>query len=451
MRGGPVGVSILGILATIPLAGSGCGNKTRQTRAGDAAPVEVVHEPTAPQTSGSAAGSSASDEVEPNDGDDTATPLLPGATLRGRIEPETDVDYYRIDVKEAGALAVEVSGVEGVDLILEVADAGGVVLVRSDRGGARIREGIPNLGVTPGRYTAIVRSKKLPPAPIKPVKKPKGKAPVVAPAAAPAATTVPVYELTAHVTAPVAASTAEREPDDDRGTALDLIVGDTVTGYLGWLADLDVWKLSVETLSEKNAIDVEVSAVEGVALSVEVADGIGRTLLVRKAPRGAPLAIRGLVPLVPAGAPPFHYLTIKGDRSNPETPYQLRVSAKVLGTDVEIEPDDSLEHAMAVPSNRTIVHATWTPGDVDCFALPADTAARTIEIEIGTPAEADLSAELLVDGKVVAKGEHPGKGAAETVKATVPAGVTPILRVRGTETSAEGSYDVTIQEGPAAP
>jgi hypothetical protein len=77
--------------------------------------------------------------------------------------------------------------------------------------------------------------------------------------------------------APILAN-AEREPDDDRGAAIELILGDTVTGYLGWTGDADVWKLSVETLSDKNAIDVEVSAVEGLMLTVEIADGIGQPL-----------------------------------------------------------------------------------------------------------------------------------------------------------------------------
>src|SRR5262249_59850200 len=115
--------------------------------------------------------------------------------------------------------------------------------------------------------------------------------------------------------------------------ANDLIVGDTGIGFVGWNNDADAWKLSVETLSAKNAIDVEVSAVEGVALELDVDDGIGQSILVRKAPRGAALVVRNLLPVVPQNSPPFHYFTIKGAGSNPETPYQLRATAHVLGTD----------------------------------------------------------------------------------------------------------------------
>src|SRR5690606_9559861 len=106
----------------------------------------------------------------------------------------------------------------------------------------------------------------------------------------PAPAPAPVYELTAQlVNTPKG---GELEPDDDRGTANDLIVADNVTGYIGWSGDRDVWKLSVETLSDKNLLDIHVSAVEGVALELEIADGLGQPLATREAPRGTPLVMR---------------------------------------------------------------------------------------------------------------------------------------------------------------
>jgi hypothetical protein len=433
---------LLALLAVVTAVGGGCGNKDRQKRAEDAGSAVVVV--TAPVLS-DAGNSATTDEVEPNDTEDVATPLTLGGSVRGRIEPETDVDHYRIEITEAGALALELTAVEGVDLVLELEDAGGTLIARSDRGAARIKEGLPNAAVAPGRYLAVVKSKKV----VVPVKKGARRKKGATVDAGVATGPAPVYEITAKLAAPVA--NAEREPNDDRGTAHDLIVGDTVTGFVGWAGDADVWKLSVEMLSEKNAIDVDISAVEGVVLSAEIADGIGQPLAVRKGPRGGPLALRGLVPAVPEGAPPFHYLTIRGDKSNHETAYQLRVAAKVPGPDAELEPNDALDKAMPVLADRTVVHATWTPGDVDCFVLAADPAVRTIEVTIDTPNEADLSVELLVDGKIIAKSEHVGKGAAERVTGPIPAGAQPVVRVRGTDASAEGAYDVQISEGPAAP
>jgi hypothetical protein len=443
MRAGPAAGAaawLVAGLAACLVAGvaAGCrGGSTRAKRQGSAAPVEVISQPQLPD--GGVGPAASVDEVEPNDGGEVATPLPFGGTARGRIEPESDVDAYRLEVTAPGALQLALSGVDGQDLVLELADAAGSVLARSDRPGARVREGIPNFGVTPGRYTAYVR---LAPKPKKPVRAKRGKKPPPEPEPAPA----PVYELTAQLVAP--APSAEREPNDDRGQANELIVGEHVTGFVGWHGDADVWKLSVETLTEKNALAIEVSAVEGSALELEVADGLGRPLLVRKAPRGAALVVRGLVPQVAPGAPPFHYLTVRGDRSNPETAYQLAVRADLLAVDAEVEPNDTLERPHQLPADRTVVHATWTSGDVDHFALAISDAPRLVEITVDTPGDLDLALELFVDGKLVASANKGKKGAAERVSGEVPAVAQAVVRVKHASATATGDapYDVTVHE-----
>ena len=154
-----------------------------------------------------------------------------------------------------------------------------------------------------------------------------------------------------------------------------------------------------------------------------------------------------MMPVVSPGAPPFHYLTIRGDRSNPETAYQLKVTAHVVATDAEIEPNDTPEKAVPFPADRTIVHANWTPGDVDCFALAPTDAPRTIEVNVDTPAEVDLALEVLVDGKAIARSDHPAKGAAERVTAQIPPSTRAVIRIKGSEGStAEGAYDVVVKE-----
>jgi len=140
--------------ALLVILAAGChGGGSKSHRTGSGAPVELVTEVRPPD----AGHAGSTDEVEPNDADEVATPLPLGGTLRGKIEPETDVDHVRLDVDKAGILQVILSGVEGQDLVLEVEDAGGTVIARSDRGGVRVKEGIPNLGVTAGRYTLVVR------------------------------------------------------------------------------------------------------------------------------------------------------------------------------------------------------------------------------------------------------------------------------------------------------
>jgi hypothetical protein len=316
------------------------------------------------------------------------------------------------------------------------------VIARSDRAGARIREGVPNLGVTPGRYIAIVTAKK--PAPPPASRKRSARRPPPEPARPSGGP----YEITAAMVAPAAGF--EHEPDDDRGEANDLIAGDTGSGYLGWSGDADVWKISVEALSARNALDVELTAVEGVALSLEVSDGIGQSIVTRKGARGAPLVVRGFVPAVPQGAPPFHYLTVRGDRSNPETAYQIRASAKLIAPDSEVEPNDTPETATLV-SDRKSLRAQWSTGDVDCFAVPPAATTRMFDVSIDTPRELDLAIDLLIDGKLMEKVDHPGKGAAEKLVMTVPPGAHAVIRVRGAEVAGEGSYEIVINEGAAPP
>lgn len=383
---------------------------------------------------GGAAAPQAGDEVEPNDGEDTATPLGEGATVRGKLDADGDVDFYRLDLRQAGALQLSLTAIDGFDLSLELADASGAVLAKSDRGGVRIGEGIPNFGVQPGKYLAIVRGKKA--AAPKPKLK-KGQKPPPEVPSGPS----PVYELTAKLAQ--VSGNAEREPDDDRGSALDLIVGDPVSGFVGWTGDADSWKLNVEALSAKNAVDIEVGAVDGVALSLEIDNATGDKLALRKAPVGAPLVVRDFQPVVPQGGAPYHYLVVRGAKSNPDTAYALVVKAHDIAPDAEKEPNDSWDHAMPVDPDRQSLHGTWNAGDVDCFALAGDKAEVTLEVH-----DADLGMDLYVDGKVVAKSDHPGAGAAEKVSAAIPAGKRAAVCVRGADanTPGAGSYDIRVTE-----
>ncbi len=416
------------VLVVVALSLAACGSKKRQARTTDAAAVEPITAP--PPSDATNAPQGSSDEVEPNDTEDLAIELKLGASVHGRIDPvKTDADAFRIDVSDPGVLAVEVGGVQQTDLTLELHDPTGAVVARSDRGGANTKEAIPNFAVTKGRYTAIVRGKEL---------VVRGKVVKPAPPILP-------YDITTGLIKP--ATNAEKEPNDDRGTANDLIVGDPVTGFVGWTGDADAWKLGLEALSAKNTIDLELGAVEGVALTVELSDAVGRPLVVRKGARGGPLTVRGILPDLPAGAPPFHYLTIKGTPSNPETAYALRVVPKNLdGNDAEVEPNDTADKPMQIPADRTRVDAQWSPGDIDCFAVAPEGGNRTLEITVETPAEADLSAELIVDGKSLARSEAKGKGATEKLKGAVPGNARAIIRVWGSDTGAEGTYEIKVSE-----
>jgi hypothetical protein len=404
-----------------------CGSKKRQRRTNDAALVEPIK---APVFSDGGTVKAGPDEIEPNDTDDTAMELVLGHAVHGRVDTETDTDSFRIDVPADGVLAIELSAVKDTDLVLELHDSGGVAIAKSDRGAADTREGIPNFGVTKGRYVAVIKSKKVL-VRGKPIKPPSPALP---------------YDISAQLIKPLA--NAEKEPNDDRGTANDLIPGDPVTGYVGWNGDADVWKLSVETLSAKNIIDVEIGPVENTSLVLELADAAGQPLLTRKAPRGAGLFVRGLFPNIPAGAPPYQYLTIKANPPNPESAYQLRVVPNSPDVDAEIEPNDLVDKPMPIPSERTVVTGWWSPGDIDCFAVAPEANPRGLEIRVTVPQTADLAVELFVDGKQIAKTDAKGKGVEEVVKGPVPANAHAVIRVHGADNGTENKYEVKVVEGP---
>jgi hypothetical protein len=123
----------------------------------------------------------------------------------------------------------------------------------------------------------------------------------------------------------------------------------------------------------------------------------------------------------------------------------------VLGPDPELEPNDNAERPQMIAADRTVVHASWTPGDIDCFTLVPAATDRTVEFTIDTPSEIDLAGELLVDGKVVATANKGTKGVLEKVSALVPANTKVVLRVKNPDAaaSAEAKYDVRVLESSA--
>jgi hypothetical protein len=407
-------------------------------------------------------------EREPNDRPAEAGALPLESVGRGRFDSPADVDRYRVKIAQPGALTVTVSGLAAVDLVLELRDEADQVLARSDRGGAKLSEGIGGYPVTPGSYDVVVRSfqKAAKPTKGKDAKKkaepaPQGDAGAVGSGAPVVMTEASEeYEVIA-TSSPTAAGPApghELEPNADAGTASDLAVGETGIGLIGWSGDVDVWKLGTEVLAANNALDVEVTGLEGVTLTVEVRDGMSRPQTTRKGARGQPVSIRGYLPKIPEGTPPILYVAVSGERSHPQAEYQLKAGVRVFTPTEELEPNDKPEQAQPFATAGeggeggdggepvTTLRASWDAGDVDCFALPEAATARRLEVTVNAAEGTNLAAELLVGGRVVAKSDEPA-GKLEHVVAEIPAGAKAIVRVRGSaKPGAAASYDVSWAE-----
>ncbi len=403
----------LGLCALAPIALSGCrgSNKSiHRAKDGGAAVAVVEH----PQQGGEVRYAA---EVEPDDDRDHASALPLGGGAQGTIAGDPDVDVYKVTLAAPAMVAIQTDGLEGVDLVLEIQNAAGEVVARSDRGPAGLSEGVPNLGLQKGDWFVVVRPF------VKPVKKPrkpKESKGAVAPGPVDAATGAVVESAVYHVTAAIVAPVdlTEREPDDDAGAASDAFLGDTVKGWIGWGNDVDVWKLSLEGLGVRNALDLDIAAVPGVALTVEVLDGAGKSLLVRRGVRGGPVTVKSLLAAVADGQPPYHYLKISGDKSNPVDAYTLHVAGRLFDLDEEAEPNDKLDQATPLRVTPTAdsgtMRAAHVAGDVDWFGLDAATDAQLLDVSVDAPAGTDIVVEAhKADGSLLASVDAGKVGARE--------------------------------------
>lgn len=373
--------------------GGGGGKLSRTDR--DAPPVAVV------DRSAVAAGGDRPAEREPDD--DAAHAMALAGGVRGALDGEADVDVYAIESDGPRLLNARLSAMAGVDGKLELRDERFEVIVTGDRGGANVAEGFPNVSLDKGAYFLVVRE-----VPHKARPK-KGSDAGTAGRTGPS----PAYELTATLSADPPAG-GEREPDDDSGSANDVTLGAPATGYIGWGGDVDVWKLAIDGLADGDGLDVAVTAVEKVALTVEITDAGGRRLVRSTGAPGAPVVLRSLAPRVAAGEPTVQFIAVSGKPANPDASYQLDVTSRLLELDEEAEPNDAADRGNPLrfgSEDQGTMKGEIGPGDVDRFTLSPAPGPSTFDVVVDAPAGVDLVVELT--GAASDRSDRGGPGAAE--------------------------------------
>ncbi len=408
-------IGLGGVLATACGGGGGGGGGERIRRDRDAgAAVAIVDRP------GSNAAIDRPAEREPNDDPATASPL--GGGVRGVLDGELDVDAFVLTVPAAGMLAARVTGVAGVDLRLELRDARFALVVAADRGGAGAAEVLPDAPVEPGSYHVVVREV------AKQRKKPKRGNDAAVGRIGPS----PGYELTASLLGPPAAG-AEREPNDDDGTATELAIGEPATGWIGWGGDVDTWKLAIEALAEGNGLDLALTAVEGTALTLEVTDAAGRTLMKTGGGPGQALTLASLAPRLTAGEAAVHHVRIAGKPANPDDPYTLTVSPRLLELDEEAEPNDRTSSSNSLrfgTEDQGAMRGQAAPGEQDVFSLSVSLTAMVLDVAVDAPPGVDVAIAVIADsGAALGKADRRGAGLAETLAVNVPAGTLVYLEL----------------------
>jgi hypothetical protein len=411
-------------------------------------PVVVVDEP----VEGGAIGP-LQRETEPNDERDRAAAVPVPGGVEGSFERPDDIDFYRIEAGAERRVAVRLAAADegGVDLVLELYDGDGKLLVRSDRGPAGALEGLPNYALARGAAYHVSVSQF--------VKKGKGKKKKAdkAAAAGPAG-----YQLTFEVITPGADD--EVEPNQDPASAREVLLDQEKTGFLGWTDDQDVWKLSLAGFSGGYGLDLAIDGIDGVALEANIAAPDGRVLVERKGQRDRGLSIRGLLPQ--AGAQ-FYLARISGSRSNPEQGYRIRSRSRALSETDEAEPNDDVERATPagpLDAGTGERRGFLDGGDSDVYKFEAgrETLGFTVSVEPASGTDAVLRV-LSASGAEIARADNGKASQREEIAAlAIAPGEVRFVVVTGTAQgdepdpyllrwTAAGSQPAAPAQPPAAP
>jgi hypothetical protein len=385
------------------------------SREGDAALVVFVDR--------TASGVAFEDEREPNDTLETAQALNVPGGVRGTLDGEVDEDFYRIELEEEAMVSALVSGASDVDLILDVLDARGELVVRSDRGPKGISEGVPNLALEPGVYYVkiheFVRGRER-----------GGERARQGPSEA--------YELVLERRELKAGY--EAEPNDRIETASELELDRDALGFIGWHRDVDLWRVPLAGVLETDGFDITLSGVPWLTPKLELLDPDGEVLLSREGERGQPVAIHNLAPHHALGegadGSDALYLRVSSARSNPEEPYRLRVTQRDLDPSSELEPNH--EPHLATPLRDELDEVEGERrghldrGDVDVYRLGPSPGTRSLYVTVEPSSGVRARVEVRIAGEVVASSDEVGRGASATAEAAeIAAGVAAEVVVRG--------------------
>jgi hypothetical protein len=399
----------------------GCSEKPRQakrlTRQGDAAPVVLVDREVRRDVR-------LADEVEPNNTTAEAAALAVGAGVRGTLLSPADVDLYRLEGFETEILDVRLTGVEDADVALDIRDKDGKVLFYSDRGPKNVDEGLPNVPVEAGQVLYLAVTEFVPKKRKRRKKKKKNAEERTGPSKE--------YELSvAKARAPKLEE--EFEPNTDLDNARQLMLSDIGKGYLGWFGDVDLWKVSLHAFKEHNGLNVDVSGLPGLRLSVEVTDREGEVLVSRKGAKGQDVFLRN-IKVNPVQE--FHVVRVTSKRSHPKEMYSVRATSSPLVEGGEREPNDSAATAVQLRSDLKITSGTANgflgAADVDYWQLSAPKLDSVLNVTLECPATMDGELIVRSGGGELAKANSGKFGASERANGLeISAGKSIIVVVKG--------------------
>jgi hypothetical protein len=230
----------------------------------------------------------------------------------------------------------------------------------------------------------------------------------------------------------------ELEPNDRAVDANDLAAGKPMQGTFHSPEDEDWYRL-VLTPGPSDFLRIETTPVDGVRQDLDVralSDGAllaelrgGDRIFVRDLSlRLGAEAPDGGAPDASSPAPVGYYLVLKGKSKHgaPLTPYTLTATLEAGPPDLEVEPNDDLQHA--TPVRDTASGFLAPAGDQDYYRVHAD-AGSVLRAEVSGVPRTDLELRVVAaDGGVLARANEGGTKEGETIPAVgVPAGDSFVL------------------------
>ncbi len=353
--------SLLAIFAALALpACSMCGEKEVPDAGVDAGPPVLT-------------------EKEPNDNASQGLALERTSMVEANLGADPakpDVDWYVLKTALPRTVDFQATCPNGADISLEVVDETGSVLATVNQGGVGASERLPNLDVSSKAFVRVVS-----------LKKGVGGAYVVN---VKFSERLPGYEL---------------EPNERKVDATPVALGQAISGTIGHGNDVDWYRYELpvdestppaleesdagedagvadagSALAEKRlALRVDVSAVEGVMMDLQILTEAEAVLFNAKSKENGPLSLRNVGV---RAADRVIYVAVRSAAigagkdakkgSNAEVSYTLTVAPEDTSGNAEFEPNDEALRATDLPPNSYRDGFISPKGDLDVFRLVTD-------------------------------------------------------------------------------
>ena len=331
------------------------------------------------------------DEIEPNNRREEATALKLGEGIKGLLQTSNDRDWFKVIVGTQGKNITQMalSGVSGVNLVLEIYDSAGKRLTRYDTGKKGEPESVFNFGVTEGFYYVLVDSREF--------------------------NDTESYTLSTDLVGPWQEGT-EFESNDTAERANPLKLGQHVQGYFYPDYDKDWYKISPDKTG-KTVNRISLSAVLELDTWIEVYDTDGRSRLVRHN-RGRVSEPEVIINL--GASEEDYYVSVQcPSRKNNKTD-QYTLIIETVGPweeGMEFEPNSWKEAANTLKLDEVVSGYIYPQRDIDWYSFTVPEPGLDIMvIEVSELEGVNTRLDLLdADGNRLKRMDSGGEGAREMI------------------------------------